>query len=96
MDERNEQDDAQVDQEPLKDLDVDQDDADKVTGGRRGDPTTTDDGQRDLRTVRRPRIDLGVRGGVGRSARRPDRQGRQRERREHERGERGATERSGG
>jgi len=38
MDERNEQDEAQVDQEPLKDLDIDQDDADKVTGGRRGDP----------------------------------------------------------
>jgi hypothetical protein len=40
MDERNEQDDAQVDQEPLKDLDVDQDDADKVMGGSRiiGDP----------------------------------------------------------
>ena len=38
MDERNEQDDAQVDEDPLKDLDVDQDDADKVIGGRRGDP----------------------------------------------------------
>ena len=39
MDERNEQDDVQADQEPLKDLDVDQDDADKVTGGvRRADP----------------------------------------------------------
>lgn len=35
MDERNEQDDAQVDQEPLKDLDVDQEDADKVMGGVR-------------------------------------------------------------
>ena len=35
MDERNEQDEAQVDQEQLKDLDIDQDDADKVTGGAR-------------------------------------------------------------
>jgi len=35
MDERKEQDDAQVDQEPLKDLDVDQEDADKVMGGAR-------------------------------------------------------------
>jgi hypothetical protein len=38
MDERNEQDDAQVDEDALKDLDIDQDDADKVIGGRRGDP----------------------------------------------------------
>ena len=36
MDERNEQDDAAVDQETLKDLDVDQDDADKVLGGAPG------------------------------------------------------------
>ena len=34
MDEQKEQDDAKVDQETLKDLDVDQDDADKVMGGR--------------------------------------------------------------
>jgi hypothetical protein len=40
MDERNEQDEPQVDQETLKDLDVDQDDADKVSGGvrRAADP----------------------------------------------------------
>lgn len=40
MDERNEQDEAAVDQEALRDLDVDQDDADKVLGGARiiGDP----------------------------------------------------------
>jgi hypothetical protein len=38
MDERNEQDDAQVDEDALKDLDVDQDDADKVIGGRLSDP----------------------------------------------------------
>lgn len=40
MDERNEQDDAQVDEDPLKDLDVDQEDADMVMGGVRrvGDP----------------------------------------------------------
>ena len=40
MDERKEQDEAEVDQEKLKDLDVDQDDADKVIGGARrvGDP----------------------------------------------------------
>ena len=38
MDERNEQDEPEVDQEALKDLDVDQDDADKVIGGMRGDP----------------------------------------------------------
>jgi len=40
MDERKEQDEPQADQEPLKDLDVDQDDADKVMGGARraGDP----------------------------------------------------------
>jgi hypothetical protein len=40
MDERNDQDDAQVDQDALRDLDVDQDDADKVLGGIRsaGDP----------------------------------------------------------
>jgi hypothetical protein len=40
MDERNEQDEAQPDQERLQDLDVDQDDADKVMGGNRraGDP----------------------------------------------------------
>lgn len=38
MGEHSEQDDAQVDQEPLKDLDVDQDDADKVIGGLRSDP----------------------------------------------------------
>jgi hypothetical protein len=40
MDERNEQDDAQVDQDALRDLDVDQDDADQVMGGIRkaGDP----------------------------------------------------------
>jgi hypothetical protein len=40
MEERNEQDEAEVDQEPLRDLDVDQDDADKVMGGLRstGDP----------------------------------------------------------
>jgi hypothetical protein len=40
MDERNEPDDAAVDQETLKDLDVDPDDADKVLGGKRraGDP----------------------------------------------------------
>jgi hypothetical protein len=35
MDEQKEQDDAAVDQETLKDLDVDQDDADKVIGGKR-------------------------------------------------------------
>ena len=40
MDERNEQTDAQADEDALKDLDVDQDEADKVTGGvrRAGDP----------------------------------------------------------
>ena len=38
MDERNEQDEAQLDQEALRDLDVDEDDADKVMGGLRGDP----------------------------------------------------------
>ena len=40
MDDRNEQDEAQVDQDALKDLDVDQNDADKVLGGGRviGDP----------------------------------------------------------
>lgn len=40
MDERNEQDAPQLDDETLKDLDVDQDDADKVVGGTRraGDP----------------------------------------------------------
>jgi hypothetical protein len=40
MDERNEQDDAQVDEDPLRDLDVDQEDADMVMGGVRrvGDP----------------------------------------------------------
>jgi hypothetical protein len=38
MDEHSEQDEAQVDQEALRDLDVDEDDADKVMGGRRGDP----------------------------------------------------------
>lgn len=38
MDERNEQDEAQPDQEALRDLDVDEDDADKVLGGLRGDP----------------------------------------------------------
>lgn len=40
MDERNEQDEPQVDRETMKDLDVDQDEADKVTGGagRVGDP----------------------------------------------------------
>jgi hypothetical protein len=35
MDERNEQGDAQVEEDTLKDLDVDQDDADKVMGGAR-------------------------------------------------------------
>jgi hypothetical protein len=40
MDERNEQTEPQGDQDALKDLDVDQDEADKVTGGTRraGDP----------------------------------------------------------
>ena len=38
MDERNEQDEAQPDQDALRDLDVDEDDADKVMGGLRGDP----------------------------------------------------------
>jgi len=40
MGERNEQDEPQVDQDALKDLDVDQEDADKVLGGTRraGDP----------------------------------------------------------
>jgi hypothetical protein len=40
MDEQYEPDDAAVDEETLKDLDVDQDDADKVLGGtrRKGDP----------------------------------------------------------
>jgi hypothetical protein len=40
MDEYSEQDEAQVDQEALRDLDVDEDDADKVMGGTRlvGDP----------------------------------------------------------
>lgn len=40
MDERNEQDEPQVDQETLKDLDIDEEDADKVMGGVRvaGDP----------------------------------------------------------
>lgn len=35
MDEHNEQDEPQVDPETLKDLDVDAEDADKVTGGLR-------------------------------------------------------------
>ena len=35
MDERNEQDEAQPDQERLQDLEVEQDDADKVMGGAR-------------------------------------------------------------
>jgi len=35
MDERNEQNETPADQETLKDLDVDQEDADKVTGGAR-------------------------------------------------------------
>lgn len=34
-DERKAQDETEVDQETLKDLDVDKDDADKVLGGRR-------------------------------------------------------------
>ena len=40
MDERNEQDEAEAEQKALNDLDVDQDDADKVMGGvrRAGDP----------------------------------------------------------
>jgi hypothetical protein len=38
MEERNEQDETAADEEPLKDLDIDQDDADKVMGGRIGDP----------------------------------------------------------
>ena len=40
MDERTEQDEPLLDDETLKDLDVDQDDADKVLGGvrRAGDP----------------------------------------------------------
>ena len=38
MDERNEQDDARIEEDTLKDLDVDQDDADKVIGGRLSDP----------------------------------------------------------
>ena len=40
MDERNEGDEPEVDQEPLKDLDIEQDDADRVLGGTRraGDP----------------------------------------------------------
>ena len=40
MDERNEQDQEQTEPDALKDLDVDQDEADKVTGGTRraGDP----------------------------------------------------------
>jgi hypothetical protein len=40
MDERNEQDEPQADRDALQDLDVDQDDADKVMGGTRraGDP----------------------------------------------------------
>ena len=38
MDEYTEQDEAEVDQEALRDLDIDEDDADKVLGGLRGDP----------------------------------------------------------
>ena len=38
MDERNEQDEVEAEQKALNDLDVDQDDADKVIGGMRGDP----------------------------------------------------------
>jgi len=40
MDERNEQDQEQTEPDALKDLDVDQDEADKVIGGNRvlGDP----------------------------------------------------------
>ena len=38
MDERSEQDQPQADEDALKDLDVDQEDADKVIGGRAGDP----------------------------------------------------------
>jgi hypothetical protein len=38
MDEYSEQDEVQVDQEALRDLDVDEEDADKVLGGLRGDP----------------------------------------------------------
>ena len=35
MDERSEQDEPQFDEDALRDLDVDQEDADKVIGGRR-------------------------------------------------------------
>ena len=40
MDEQSQQDEPQVDQETMKDLDVDREDADKVIGGDRrlGDP----------------------------------------------------------
>ena len=38
MDERKEQDELTADQETLKDLDVDQDEAEKVIGGLRADP----------------------------------------------------------
>ena len=39
MDEHNEQSEAKTDEETIKDLDVDQDEADKVMGGaRRADP----------------------------------------------------------
>ena len=37
-DERNEQGEAESGEEALRDLDVDRDEAEKVTGGRRGDP----------------------------------------------------------
>jgi hypothetical protein len=45
MDERNEQDEAQDDQEALKDLDVDQDDADKVIGGLRSSSDPCEGGE---------------------------------------------------
>ena len=45
MDERSQQDEPQVDQETMKDMDVDQEDADKVTGGvRRSDAADPDEG----------------------------------------------------
>ena len=45
MDERNEQAEPQSGEEALKDLDVDQDEADKVTGGNRGAGDPCDGGE---------------------------------------------------
>jgi hypothetical protein len=45
MDEREQQDQPDVDQEAMRDLDVDQEDADKVLGGGRGAGDPCDGGE---------------------------------------------------